>query len=69
MKLRVDPRILAAALPWSLLLRGGSGRPGAVEERRRGDSVTLNFANADIEGVTRAVGAIVKQQFVIDPAS
>lgn len=32
-----------------------------------GDPVTLNFVNADIEGVTRAVGAILKQQFVVDP--
>ncbi len=29
--------------------------------------MTLNFVNADIEGVTRAVGAIIGQQFVVDP--
>ena len=29
--------------------------------------MTLNFVNADIEGVTRAVGAILKQQFIVDP--
>ncbi|HJV96456.1 MAG TPA: secretin N-terminal domain-containing protein, partial [Albitalea sp.] len=29
--------------------------------------VTLNFVNADIEGVTRAMAAILKQQFVVDP--
>ena len=29
--------------------------------------VTLNFVNADIEGVARAMGAILKQQFVVDP--
>jgi general secretion pathway protein D len=32
-----------------------------------GESVTLNFVNADIEGVTRAMAAILKQQFVVDP--
>ena len=34
---------------------------------RGGDAVTLNFVNADIEGVARAMGAILKQQFVVDP--
>ena len=34
---------------------------------RDGDAVTLNFVNADIEGVTRAMGTILKQQFVVDP--
>ena len=32
-----------------------------------GEAVTLNFVNADIEGVARAMGAILKQQFVVDP--
>ncbi len=35
--------------------------------RARGDAVTLNFVNADIEGVARAMSAILKQQFVVDP--
>jgi general secretion pathway protein D len=38
--------------------------PGA---RFKGEPVTLNFVNADIEGVTRAMAAILKQQFVVDP--
>ncbi len=29
--------------------------------------MTLNFVNAEIEGVARAMGAILKQQFVVDP--
>ncbi len=33
----------------------------------RGEPVTLNFVNADIDGVTRAMSAILKQQFVVDP--
>ncbi len=32
-----------------------------------GEPVTLNFVNADIEAVSRAMGAILKQQFVVDP--
>jgi general secretion pathway protein D len=35
--------------------------------RFRGDPVTLNFVNAEIDGVARAMGAILKQQFVVDP--
>ena len=35
--------------------------------RFRGDAVTLNFVNADIDGVARAMSAILKQQFVVDP--
>ena len=36
-------------------------------EAARGEPVTLNFVNADIEGVARAMSAILKQQFVVDP--
>jgi general secretion pathway protein D len=35
--------------------------------RFRGEPVTLNFVNADIEAVTRAMSVILKQQFVVDP--
>jgi general secretion pathway protein D len=35
--------------------------------RFAGEAVTLNFVNADIEAVSRAMGAILKQQFVVDP--
>ncbi|MBX3625676.1 MAG: type II secretion system secretin GspD [Rhizobacter sp.] len=39
----------------------------ARESRFKGEPVTLNFVNAEIEGVSRAMGAILKQQFVVDP--
>ena len=29
--------------------------------------MTLNFVNADIEAVSRAIAAILRQQFVVDP--
>ena len=35
--------------------------------RFKGEPVTLNFVNAEIEGVARAMGAILNQQFVVDP--
>ena len=43
--------------------QGGTPAPS----RFKGEPVTLNFVNADIEGVSRAMGAILKQQFVVDP--
>lgn len=39
----------------------------AVASRFRGEPVTLNFVNADIEAVSRAMAAILRQQFVVDP--
>jgi len=39
----------------------------ARNTRFRGEPVTLNFVNADIEGVARAMGVILKQAFVVDP--
>ena len=35
--------------------------------RASGEAVTLNFINAEIEGVARAMSAILKQQFIVDP--
>ncbi|MEO8836305.1 MAG: type II secretion system protein GspD, partial [Caldimonas sp.] len=35
--------------------------------RFRGEPVTLNFVNADIDGVARAMSAILRQQFIVDP--
>ena len=39
----------------------------AVATRFRGEPVTLNFVNADIEAVSRAMAAILRQQFIVDP--
>ena len=41
--------------------------PQTVSSRFRGEPVTLNFVNADIEAVSRAMAAILRQQFVVDP--
>jgi len=34
---------------------------------RSGSQVTLNFVNADIEAVSRAMGAMLDRQFIVDP--
>lgn len=66
------PRPLTAALAAVVLCTSLVPVPLAYaqsprETRFKGEAVTLNFVNADIEGVSRAMGAILKQQFVVDP--
>ena len=41
--------------------------PSAAQPRVAAQPVTLNFVNADIEAVTRAMAAMLNQQFVVDP--
>ncbi len=60
----------AALLPpvGALAQPQGAAKPPAQRGRfAGGEPVTLNFVNADIEAVSRAMGAILKQQFVVDP--
>ncbi|MFT3666613.1 type II secretion system secretin GspD [Piscinibacter sp.] len=61
--------LLAVALPPApLALAQGNAKPPAQRGRfAGGEPVTLNFVNADIDAVSRAMGAILRQQFVVDP--
>jgi general secretion pathway protein D len=58
------------ALAGLLILAGGAqaqasaARGPAVQAKT---PVTLNFVNADIEAVTRAIGVMMDRQFIIDP--
>jgi general secretion pathway protein D len=54
--------LCASMLPPPLALAQTPPNP-----RFAGEAVTLNFVNAEIEAVSRAMGAILKQQFVVDP--
>ncbi len=54
-----------AALPTAA--RAQAAAPDSVASRFRGEPVTLNFVNADIEAVSRAMAAILRQQFIVDP--
>ncbi len=58
---------LAAALVGMSLLAAPAAFAQSRDARVRSDAVTLNFVNADIEGVSRAMGAILKRTFVVDP--
>jgi len=69
---RLASRLAVALLCLSLAAGPGvqaqaPAPPQPAKNRFQGEPVTLNFVNADIEGVTRAVGAILKKQFVVDP--
>jgi general secretion pathway protein D len=57
--------LLAPSLPVAVAQQADA--PRAAAARFRGEPVTLNFVSADIEAVARAMGAILKQQFVVDP--
>ncbi len=67
------PALVAAATVLALgMTLGFSTTPaqGQTPPKRSsaaGQSVTLNFVNAEIDGVARAMGAMLKQQFVVDP--
>ena len=66
---RSRSKALASAVAAALLL-GTLPAPTVWAQsnpRFRGQPVTLNFVNAEIEGVTRAMAAILRQQFVVDP--
>jgi len=56
-------KILAALLPAAMLVIMGQ----AAAQPSGPDNVTLNFVNADIEGVVKAVSEITGRNFVLDP--
>jgi general secretion pathway protein D len=41
--------------------------PTALYAQKQGESVTLNFVNAEIEAVTRTIGVITGRNMVVDP--
>ena len=66
---------LALALAGTCLVLAGTATPGRAQEagarptpaRPLEDTVTLNFVNADLEAVVRAIGQFTGRSFVIDP--
>ena len=66
-------RVIAAAVAGSLLVpplaaQTAAGRAASNSPAlKAGTPVTLNFVNADIEAVTRAMGAMLDRQFIVDP--
>jgi len=64
---RLPAAVAAAMLCASLVPAGYAATPAARSQPGNEAAVTLNFVNAEIEGVARAMSAILKQQFVVDP--
>ncbi len=67
---RVGLRGLVGWLPVTLLLLAVLHCPAHAQSpnaRFRGEPVTLNFVNADIEAVSRAMSTILKQPILVDP--
>jgi len=66
-------RLLAAAATTSLLAPHLAAQTAAERTAghspalKSGAAVTLNFVNADIEAVSRAMGAMLDRQFIVDP--
>ena len=62
---------LATALAFTFgpgcLMPTVAGAAQAATVKKGGPTVTLNFVNAEIEGVARAMAAIVDQQILVDP--
>ena len=56
-------RLAVLSLAASVLFAG----TGAVHAQRAGEPITLNFANAEIEAVARAMAAITGRNVVVDP--
>ena len=50
-----------------LLVSGSAWCAEAPARAARPDVVTLNFVNADIEGVVKAVSEITGKNFILDP--
>lgn len=57
-------RLAAASLAASILL---AGAPGVLHAQRANEPITLNFVNAEIEAVARAMAAITGRNIVVDP--
>ncbi len=53
--------------PPSATNRNANRPAGQSPALRSGSQVTLNFVNADIEAVSRAMGAMLDRQFIVDP--
>ncbi|MDO9002056.1 MAG: type II secretion system secretin GspD [Aquabacterium sp.] len=53
--------------PACLMPSALAGAAHAAPVKKGGPTVTLNFVNAEIEGVARAMAAIVDQQILVDP--
>jgi len=62
--MRLGALALAAQL---VLLAGLTATPSLAQTPRRGEPITLNFTNADIEAVARTMAVVTGRDVVVDP--
>ncbi len=67
MGMRPRASVTALLLVLALTLVNPTADAQSPNARFRGEPVTLNFVNADIEAVSRAMATILKQQILVDP--
>ncbi|MET3517766.1 general secretion pathway protein D [Pseudacidovorax sp. 1753] len=60
-------RALLAVLALQAIAPAAMAQDAASPAARRGEPITLNFANADIEAVARTMGVITGRDVVVDP--
>ncbi|WP_234194458.1 type II secretion system secretin GspD [Pseudacidovorax sp. NFM-22] len=60
-------RALLAVLALQAIAPAAMAQDAATPAVRRGEPITLNFANADIEAVARTMGVITGRDVVVDP--
>jgi general secretion pathway protein D len=58
---------LTLALSLAVLVVNPAAQAQSANARFKGDPITLNFVNADIEAVSRAMATILRQQILVDP--
>lgn len=59
--------LLVASLPAAAQSAAANRRTASQEAARQRTPVTLNFVNADIEAVSRAIGAMLDRPIIVDP--
>jgi general secretion pathway protein D len=66
-RLQLHRRMATWGIVLLLALANPAGLAQSPNARFKGDPITLNFVNADIEAVSRAMATILKQQILVDP--
>ncbi len=64
---RLAPLLAALALAWPVLGSANDSPEPPMPATRARAPVTLNFVNADIEMVSRAIGTMLDRQILVDP--
>jgi general secretion pathway protein D len=67
MSVRPRASVTAVLLVLALAMVNPPADAQSPNARFRGEPITLNFVNADIEAVSRAMATILKQQILVDP--